>query len=403
MNLSSLAENFQGVRFNIHHPDGRILCLGQQGPAVDWHLHADHTLGKILQRPQRELERSYIRGEWDIDTRHLPALLQALIPVSVPAPWLHLHSAMRHLRALLPARRRSAPPNWQDTSLWLSRACLGEELFQGCAHYSEPGISTEQAQRLRCRTLGARLQLGPGQHVLDLNAGWGSLPLYLAQHTGVRVTALVSTREQLQYAHNEARRRGLDTVVHFRLGDFRQCKGRFDRIVASDPATHSPPSTLRALFGRLADLLQEDGMLWLQLAGRRDDRPNNLWYLQPPQRSGIALLSALHGALEHTRLRTLLLEDLSAYRLQDLRSQVRRYRHRRIAISQRFGEARTRYWEFRLASEMVAIQRGQLLQYELVLGNAQCQWPPAPGIRASGEHGLPKNIACTIPGLARGT
>ena len=174
MNLSTFAENLPGVQCNIHLSDGRILHLGQAGPAIDWHIHADHTLRKILQRPQLELGRSYLSGRWDIDTRHLPTLLQALIPPDTVPPWLYRHATLRRLRALLPAVRRPAlPPRWQDTNLWLSRICLGEELFQGCAHYSEPGISLDQAQRIRCRDLIERLQLEPGLHLLDVNAGWG--------------------------------------------------------------------------------------------------------------------------------------------------------------------------------------------------------------------------------------
>jgi cyclopropane-fatty-acyl-phospholipid synthase len=400
MNLSSLAEYFQGVRFSIHQPDGQVLRLGQDGPPVDWHIYSGRTLRAILQRPQYELGRTYVRGEWDIDTPYLPALIRALIPEVIPrSP--HRYEAWRRLHALLPAWRRDAPqPHWQDTSLWLSRICLGDELFHGCSHYREPGLSMEQAQRIRCRALAAHLQLEPGQRVLDLSAGWGPLPLYLAQHTGARVTALAATREQLQYAHGEARRRGLDAAVHFRLGDFRQCQGRFDRIIGSGLNRHYPASGMRAMFERLATLLQEDGMLWLQIIGRRDDSLSNRWYRrQLPQHAGVPLLSEVHGALEHTRLRTLLMEDLSAYRLQDLQTRMQRYGHRRAAISRRFGEPLARYWEFLLASEITAVQRGELLQYELVLGNARCSWP-APGAQASPDHRLPVDIARRISGLA---
>jgi cyclopropane-fatty-acyl-phospholipid synthase len=315
-----------------------------------------------------------------------------------------MRGLLQRLRAGLPRVHRAPPqPHWQDSSLWLSRICLGDELFAACPHYGEPGISLEQAQRTRYRNLVTHLRLGRGQHLLDLSAGWGTLPLYLAEHAGLRVTALVSSREQLQFAHGEARRRGLDGSVHFRLGGFYQCRGRFDRILAGDFLERYPESTYGVLFERLEALLADDGIICLEVMGRsRNTGLSNQWHQQQlPGRHSQPLPSDLNRAVEHTRLRTLLLQDLSDYRLQGLLAQAWRYHGKRAAISHRFGETRTRHWEFLLASQMTALQWGQLRHYELVLGNARCRWPADASNRLSGEARLPMDIAQRIPGLAR--
>lgn len=401
MNLSTLAENLQGVRFNIHLPDGRILQPGPAGHAVDWHIHSDLALRRILRHPQRELRPSYLNGAWDMDTRHLPALLQALAPPDTPGPPRPLRPVLRRLRTRLGGARNAPAPHWQDTNLWLSRLCLGEELYQGCAHYTEAGISMEQAQRIRCREIGRCLQLRQGQHLLELNAGWGATSLYLAEHFGVRVTGLVSTREQLQFAHHETRRRGLHAAVRFRLGGLRQCRGGCDRIIGCDLPYTPALSARRAWFDRLAGLLREDGLLWLQLGVRRDDSAASHWYLrQLPHCDGLPPLSEVYGAAEHAGLRTLSVQDLSSFRLQDLRTRAQRYRHHRNAIGQRFGVQCARHWEFLLAAEIAAVETGKLLQYDLVLGAARCRWP-APGANAPAESRLPLDITCRIPGLAR--
>ena len=226
MDLRTLEEQLLGVRFDIHQADGQVLRLGHDGPVVNWHIHSGTTLHSLLKQPQRTLGSSYVRGDWDIDTRQLATLIQALIPANTPPGFFHTRPFLRRLLTHLPHVRQEAPqPRWRDFSLWLSRTCLGDEIFQGCGHYSEPGMSLEEAQRVRARHLIARLQLGPDLHLLDLDAGWGALPLYLAEHAGVRVTALVSNREQLRFAHSEARHRGLDGTVHFRLGGFTSAAG----------------------------------------------------------------------------------------------------------------------------------------------------------------------------------
>ena len=404
MDLSTLEERLHDVRLNINQADGQVLQLGHAGAPVDWHIHLENALRSILKRPQCALGSSYVRGEWDIDTRQLPMLIQALIPRTSSPALLEKHPSLRRLRARLPHIRRKRPqPLWRNFSPWLSRICLGEELFQGCGHYREPGTTPQEAQRLRCRDLVARLQLAAGQHVLDLDAGWGALALYLAEHAGVRVTALVSGRDQLHYAHEQARRRGLDGSVHFRLGGFCQCRGHFDRILAGGFLQRHPEPAYPVLLRNLRALLHADGMIWLQVTGRSYRMPlSNRWYLeqQPPGYS-LPLLFELGTAVERTGLRTLLTEDLSDFLLRDLESQAARYHGKRAAISQRFGESWTRHWEFLLASEISALRSHQLRQHQLILGNVRCRWPTSrPQLSDDGAR-LPVEIARKIPGLAR--
>lgn len=404
MGPGTLEEQILNVRLNIFQPDCDVLRLGHDGPRIDWHIHTHRALQAIIRQPGRKLGSSYVRGDWDVDGQQLAALIDALVPQSEPPRLFHKRFCLRHLRARLPySRRATAYPYWQDHNLWLSRTCLGNNLFQHCAFYDEPGISTEQAQRTRNHDILKRLQLRRGQHLLDLNAGWGTLAIYLAEQTGIRVTAMVRTREQLQFAHSEARRRGLDGQVHFRLGSFQQCRGHYDRVLACGFLEQFAETTYPALFEQLESLLHDDGLAWIQVTGLgRAAGLSHQWHRrQLPARCSLPLLSDLVSSLETTGLRSLTLEDQSAHQLQDLQTRAKRFQRQRLAISQRFGETHTRYWEFLLASQISAFRRGQLRHYEFLLGNTHCQWQAvAPG-RVPDEGCLPMEIAQKIPGLAR--
>ncbi|GMQ87928.1 MAG: cyclopropane-fatty-acyl-phospholipid synthase family protein [Gammaproteobacteria bacterium] len=405
MNLHTLENRVHSIRLQIHEPGGFVHRVGASGPLVDWHLHTHNSLPSILKRPEINLGSSYVRGEWDVDTRLLADLVQALVskcarPRWLPARWL------QYLRARLPHSHKPDPlPHWQDTSVWVSRLCLGDTLFHGCSLYSEPGMSLEQAQRTRYRSLIARLQIQPGQQLLDLNAGWGALALYLAEQTGVQVTAMVKTREQLRYAHSEARRRGLEAKTHFRLGSFHQCRGRFDRILATGFFERFTEFTYPVLFQHFDELLQDDGFVWIQVTGRsKDTALSNRWYqTQLPSPHSLPLFSDLTSALQTTDLRPLLLEDQTGHRLQDLDNQAQRFYRHRSAISQRFGERRTRHWEFRLASLTTAMRWGQLSQYELLLGSARSVCPAFDQALQTPADSLPADITDRIQGLARPT
>ena len=403
MELGRIEERIDDIRLNIHQPDAQVLRLGHHGPAIDWHIHHAHTLHAIIRQPELNLGRSYVDGEWDIDSIHLSDLITALVPrQSSPGP-LDGRPCLRRLRARLPQlRKRSTRIHWRDFSPWLSRLCFGDALFHNCARYSEAGTTTEQAQRLTAYQLAERLQLNGSHHLLDLNAGWGALPLFLAEHLGVRVTAMVSSREQLQYAHGEARRRGLDSQIHYRLGSFHQCRGRFDRILASGFLEQFTESAYPAIFEHLEHLLHEDGLAWLQVTGRSHAGGlSNQWHRrQLPARQSMPLLSDICVGIEQSRLRQLQTEDYSHHWQQDLRTRARRFHRHRADISQRFGETRTRHWEFLLASEISAARWGQLRQYDMLLGQTRCQWPAVELRQSPSEYQLPETIAQQIPGLA---
>jgi len=405
MELNDLQANIQGMRLHVHQPDGSLRCLGVSGPVINWHLHCPNTLRSILKHPEISLGESYVRGEWDIDTSQLSRLIQALVPAKAPRTRLANRLAVHRLRAHLPHWRKTprCEMHWLNCSVWLSRLCLGEEMFQGTARYSEAGMNLEQAQRRKARHVLEQLQLKQGHHVLDLNAGWGSLALFLAQQADVRVTALVETREQMQYAEHQTRNLGLQGQVHFRLGNFNQCRGHFDRILAADFIEQHTQPTYPVLLRHLEDLLVQDGFLWLQLTGRsRDVALSHYWYQkQLPSPHSLPLMSELTSALESTRLRMFHLEDQTSHCLQTVQDREQRFYHNRAEISRRFGETYTRTWEFMLASQHSTLRWRQTSSYEMVLGNLRSRWPAANRAEPCNADNLLPDISNAIPGLTR--
>ena len=89
-----------------------------------------------------------------------------------------------------------------------------------CAYWA-PGItSLEAAQEAKLAHIAAKLDLKPGQRVLDIGCGWGGLARYLHKVSGAQVTGITLSEEQLKYARAEAVRQGL-TGVDYQLIDYR--------------------------------------------------------------------------------------------------------------------------------------------------------------------------------------
>ena len=165
-----------------------------------------------------------------------------------------------------------------------------------------------------------------------------------------------------------------------------------------------PESSYPALFRHFEELLEDDGLAWLQVAARNSNIGlSNRWYqTQLLSRYSLPLVSHLATAPDSSGLRTLLLEDQGSHWLKTADNRGQRFYRHRAAISQRFGEQRTRHWEFMLASETAALRWQQLTFFELVVGNRRSHWPAQDQGTETGIEDLPLDLANTIPGLARG-
>ncbi|MGD2073902.1 MAG: class I SAM-dependent methyltransferase [Gammaproteobacteria bacterium] len=403
MDLSTLEERAKNIQLKIYQPDKSLYCVGHAGPLVEWHLHNSEALPAILKHPERHLGDTYVRGDWDTDTRQLPRLVQTLVPKIAKPGLLHKWTPLHRVRARLPGRPQAdLQPRWQDVSLFTSKACLGEQLHQGCGWFYEPGITLEEAQRTQCRRLLANLQLESGQSMLDLDAGWGSLTLMAAQQAHLSVTAFCRTAEQLHYLQAQIRARGLQGRVHARAGGLDQCRGSFDRILAGGLLDHAAPTRYPAVFRRLGRLLREDGCAWFQVMGRNTGTVlSNRWLQeQLPSAQHLPRVSDLAAALEQTGLRLLQLRDCSAHWQKSLENWGQRFCRHRTVIHRQFGERLTRHWEFMLASQETATAWGQLGCYDILLGNRRSTCLQSDEAGCGLLDDLPLDLDHSIPGLA---
>ena len=96
----------------------------------------------------------------------------------------------------------------------------------------EKGDTLEQAQARKLRLLLDRLDLKPGQRLLEIGCGWGSLAEIAAREYGVHVTGLTLSTEQKAYAEQRMRKAGLADKVEIRLADYRELDEQFDAVAS---------------------------------------------------------------------------------------------------------------------------------------------------------------------------
>lgn len=113
---------------------------------------------------------------------------------------------------------------WLDGSMTYSSALFAEPIASG--------ETLEEAQARKIRTLLDRLDLKPGDHLLEIGCGWGSLAETAAREYGVRVTGLTLSTEQKAYADRRLERAGLARQSSIQILDYRDVQGQFDAVAS---------------------------------------------------------------------------------------------------------------------------------------------------------------------------
>ncbi len=151
----------------------------------------------------------------------------------------------------------------------LGNAFYGEWLDPSMTYSSARFSSLEQdlgdAQLNKYRSLARRIDLQPGQSVLEIGSGWGGFAEYAAGEAGCRVTGITISEEQLEFATRRIQDAGLQDQVEFRLQDYRDVEGSYDRIASIEMFEAVGLQYWPVFFQKIHDCLKPEGLAGLQI------------------------------------------------------------------------------------------------------------------------------------------
>ncbi len=262
-----------------------------------------------------------------------------------------------------------------DLSRELYELFLDKDLQYSCAYFRTEEDTLEEAQLNKKRHIAAKLALRPGQRVLDIGCGWGGLALHLAQEAGVDVLGVTLSTEQHKVAVERAAALGLSDRVRFELRDYREVTERFDRIVSVGMFEHVGVPHYPEFFGKINELLVDDGVMLLHSIGR----------MSPPGTTGHWLRKyifpggyspALSEVFEVTEQNQLWVTDLEMLRTQyahTLREWQLRFQANRDRAAALYDERFCRMWEFYLICAEMVFRHGSGLVFQMQLARlARC-------------------------------
>jgi len=220
-------------------PDGSRRRLGfrADGPVAVVHLNSWRSMLRLATSGSVGWYKAWEKGEWDSpDPVPLFDLFmrngQALGEVGrAKGLWKLANRAAHAVRRNTPLGARKNIEAHYDLGNDFYSAWLDRSMTYSSAVFGE-GDTLERAQARKLKLLLDRLELKPGQRLLEIGCGWGSLAEIAARDYGAQVVGLTLSTEQKAYADKRMRKAKLASQVEIRLADYRELDERFD-VVAS--------------------------------------------------------------------------------------------------------------------------------------------------------------------------
>jgi cyclopropane-fatty-acyl-phospholipid synthase len=357
----------------------RFACGDGTGAPINIRFTSKAVERRFVLDPELALGEAYMDGGLIVENATITDFLDLMSrqPITVP-PWAeplqHLRFVLRHVQQFN-SRRRSKRNVAQHYDLdgRLYSLFLDPDWQYSCAYFERPDQNLDDAQLAKKRHLTAKLLTAPGQRILDIGSGWGGLSLYLAEVTGAHVTGITLSEEQLHIAQQRADECRLSQWVDFRLQDYRDVAGTFDRIISVGMFEHVGIDYYDTFFRHCAALLKEDGVMMLHSIGRSEGPGiTSPWidkYIFPG--GYVPALSEMSAAIERAGLLVNDVEILRMHYAETLKAWRERFLARAEEAERLYDKRFVRMWEFYLASSEMGFRNVNMMNLQIQLTKRQ--------------------------------
>ncbi len=287
---------------------------------------------------------------------------------------------------------------------------LGERMVYTSGFYNSRDESLEQAQDNKMNLVCQKLRLKPGERLLDIGCGWGTLARHAAKYYGVDATGVTISENQTEFGNRRIREWGLEDRARILCCDYRDIPfQKFDKIVSLEMVEHVGVKNLRSkYFSWIFDLLKDDGLFLLQWTGLRRQLAGEtlIWglfmnkYVFPGADASLPPAGMLKPA-EEVGWETFSVENISQHYGWTIRQWHDNWIANRASVVATYGERWYRIWHFFLAWSSVIADQGNASCYQVVFNKNLDGFDrtrhildrgPVHGVRAS-ELDSPRPIA----------
>jgi cyclopropane-fatty-acyl-phospholipid synthase len=308
--------------------------------------------------------QSYLQGSWDCDD--LTTLFRVLLKDGsfadatdrrfgrLAAPIARLAHRLRSNTRR--GSRRNIAAHYDLGNDFFS-LFLDSSMTYSCAIFPSRAASLETAQETKIDRVCEKLGLQSGDRVLEIGGGWGSFARRAASRYGCDVTTTTISREQFAFASERVREDGLEGRVHVVLEDYRDLRGRYDKIVSIEMIEAIGHERIGLFLRRISSLLERNGAALVQgitlAEAAYQHYLRSVDFIQKHVFPGSCLLSMDHFARETERagdLRVEHVEEIGPHYVGTLRAWRTRFRDRLDDVHRLGrGDHLARLWNYYLS------------------------------------------------------
>lgn len=231
----------------------------------DLQVHDERFYPRVMTRGSLGLGEAYMDGWWDaraVDQflyRVLTGHLNEKMRVDFSLALLTIKGMVLNPQRL---HVREVAEKHYDIGNDLYSKMLDPYMVYSCAYWRD-AETLDAAQEAKLDLICRKIGLKEGMRVLDIGSGWGGFLKFAAERYGIEGLGITVSKEQMAYANAT---RG-DLPIETRLVDYMELGGQFDRIVSIGMFEHVGYKNYPAYFGKVRELLTEDGLFLLHTIG----------------------------------------------------------------------------------------------------------------------------------------
>jgi cyclopropane-fatty-acyl-phospholipid synthase len=258
---------------------------------------------------------------------------------------------------------------------------LDPQLIYTCAYFPDSSYSLEKAQIAKMHFVCEKVQLKPGERVVEAGCGWGALAIYMAKHYGVTVRAFNISGDQIRYAREQAAQERLSDRVEFVEEDYRNIDGEYDVFVSVGMLEHVGVKHYKELGSIIDRCLTDRGRGFLHFIGRNQPSRLNSWIRRwifpgayPPT------LREAMDVFEDYDLSILDVENLRLHYARTLACWLEKYEGSAGQVAAMFEPRFVRAWRLYLAGSAAAFRAGFLQLFQIIFARGsdnQIPWTRA--------------------------
>ena len=246
---------YAGIKINGNHP-------------YDIKVKDERLYKRVLAEGTLGLGESYVDGWWEC--KQLDEFFTKVLRAKLNKKVRSLKSVLLFLRAKSTnmqskSRAHIVGKKHYDLGNDVYKKMLDKRMVYSCGYWKK-AKNLDQAQEAKLDLICKKLNLKPGQKILDIGCGWGGFAKYAAEKYKVKVVGITISKEQVKLAKKLCK--GLP--IEIRLQDYRDINEKFDHIISIGMFEHVGPKNYKTFMKIVSKNLKPNGLFLLHTIGKNE-------------------------------------------------------------------------------------------------------------------------------------